>query len=106
MRERPEATLAEYETERAALLPNGRLTLEELRRVAEVVRLTEQGSAYDFLDEVIFALCDQLEHSLQPSQTEGPHLEGPDGEGPDGEGSEWRQHTTWAYAEIVELVYA
>ena len=86
LRETPGATLAEYESGRDKLLPNGRLTREELRHVADVVRQTEQGSAYDFLDEVIYALCDDFgavatEHGLS-------------------------ERHTWSYAELVEAVYA
>ena len=33
-----------------------RLSVGELRHIADVVRQTEQDSAYDFLDEVLYAL--------------------------------------------------
>ncbi|KAL1523875.1 hypothetical protein AB1Y20_018794 [Prymnesium parvum] len=60
LRETPSTTLAQYEAQREKLLPNGRLSIPELQRVAEMVRQTEQESAYDFLDEVIFAFIDDV----------------------------------------------
>ena len=54
------ATLAEYQRDREKLLPNGRLTLRELRRIVEIVRSTEQASAYDFLDDVIEAVLAEV----------------------------------------------
>ena len=79
MRQRQDATLAEFEQARAVLLPNGKLNARELRRVVNIVRSIEQRSAYNFLGEVFEELCTELEAS-------GGHAE--------------------SYAKIVELVIA
>ena len=61
MRQRQDATLAEFEQARAVLLPNGKLNARELRRVVNIVRNIEQRSAYNFLSEVFDELCMELE---------------------------------------------
>ena len=95
------ATLAQYETDRERLLPNGRLSAEELRRIADVVRQTEQDSAFDFLDEVIYSLCDGLETARAPADgvegTHAPLLRVASAVLP--------ANATWSYSEVIESVY-
>lgn len=83
LRSRSDAKLSDYEMSREKLLPNGQLTLEELRRVMQMVAQTERESEYDFLDDVIQSLIEKL----QADELEGQDIQ------------------MWSYAEIVEKVF-